>query len=459
MSGLERVNGWIQWVLWGWPVLTGILLAGMVFTIRLKGFQIRYAGVWLRVTLGSLFRRRTREEKRAGISPFQALTTALAGSIGTGNIVGVATALTLGGPGAIFWMWVSAVLGMMTIFAETVLGMKYRRKDQQNRWIGGAMYYLEHGLGRKGFAVVFAGACVMASLGMGNLAQSNSMGSALRHAFGIPPWVTGAVTGILLLLVLMGGIGRIARVTEKIVPAMSICYLLAGMVVIGVCWKGIPHALGEIFCGAFDMRGMFGGVGGYGMLRAMRHGISRGIFTNEAGLGSSVMAHTAAETDEPAEQGMWGIFQVFIDTIVVCTITALCILCTGVLGTGADGAVLSAMAFGHIFGTFGPILIAGAISFFAFATMLGWSYYGECALRYLCRLTSFGTRHSSGFAGWYRFLFAGMTVIGSQLELHLVWEVCDTLNGCMAIPNLIALFCLSGEVVRETRSYIQRKLE
>ncbi len=456
---MEQINQWVQPILWGWPVLSMILLAGLFFTVRLRGFQLLHAKLWLQKTIGSLFCQKARDKKQAGISPFQALTTALAGSIGTGNIVGVATALTLGGPGAIFWMWISALLGMMTIFAETVLGMKYRRKDGQNRWLGGAMYYLEYGLGRKGLAVMFAGACVMASMGMGNLAQSNSMGAALLHAFGIQPWITGVVTAVLLMFVLMGGIARIAKVTEKIVPAMSVCYLLAGMAILAVCWRSLPHVLGEILLGAFDIRGMMGGMGGYGMLRAMRHGISRGIFTNEAGLGSSVMAHTAAETDEPVEQGMWGIFQVFIDTIVVCTITALCILCTGVLDSGADGAVLSAMAFEHILGKFGPILIAVSISFFAFATMLGWSYYGECALRYLCGLTRFSFRHAHVFCGFYRFLFACMTLLGCQLELRLVWDVCDTLNGCMAIPNLIALFLLSGEVVRETRSYLRRRLE
>lgn len=436
-----------------------ILLAGFLFTVRLRGFQILHSRLWLSKTLGSLFGRGAKTGKKGGISPFQALTTALAGSIGTGNIVGVATALTLGGPGAIFWMWVSAVLGMMTIFAETVLGMRYRRKDGQNHWLGGAMYYLEYGLGRKSLAVMFAGACVLASLGMGNLAQSNSMGTSLFHAFGVQPWLTGCITAVILLFVLMGGIKRIAKVTEKIVPAMSVCYLLAGIVILMVCWKQVPLALGEIFAGAFDLRGMFGGGIGYGMLRAMRHGISRGIFTNEAGLGSSVMAHTAAETNEPVEQGMWGIFQVFIDTIVVCTVTALCILCTGVLGTGADGAVLSALAFEQVLGKWGPILIAVSISFFAFATMLGWSYYGECALRYLCGLTVFSARHCNLFCSVYRFLFAGMTIVGCQMELRLVWDICDTLNGCMAIPNLIALFFLSGEVVRETQAYLRRRLE
>lgn len=458
MSALEQVNRWLQPILWGWPVLAFILLAGFLFTIRLKGFQFRHAGLWLSKTLGSLFRKPSHNGQKTGISPFQALTTALAGSIGTGNIVGVATALTLGGPGAIFWMWVSALLGMMTIFAETVLGMKYRRKDQQNHWLGGAMYYLQYGLGRKGLAVMFAAACVMASFGMGNLAQSNSIGSSLSHAFGVPPWIAGLVTAGILILVLMGGIQRIAKVTEKIVPAMSVCYLLAGLIILVLFCRNLPNAFAQIFLGAFDLRGILGGVGGYGMLAAMRHGISRGIFTNEAGLGSSVMAHTAAQTEEAVEQGMWGIFQVFIDTIVVCTITALCILCTGVLGSGADGAVLSAMAFQSVFHGFGPILIAVSITFFAFATMLGWSYYGECALRYLCGLSRFCSRHSRTFACLYRLAFAGMTLLGCQLELHLVWDLCDTLNGCMAIPNLIALFFLSGEVVRETRLYLQRRL-
>lgn len=456
-AGLEWINGWLQPVLWGWPVLCLILLAGVLFTFRLGFFQVTHCGLWLKKTMGSLFCREKADEDRSNISPFQALTTALAGSIGTGNIVGVATALTLGGPGAIFWMWVSAGLGMMTIFAETVLGLKYRQKDKQGRWLGGAMYYLQYGLGSKGLAVVFAGACVLASFGMGNMAQSNSIGSSLQDTFGIPPLLTGGVVAVVLALVLMGGIQRIAKVTEKIVPAMSICYLLAGMILLGVFWRNIPEAFAQIFASAFDLRGVLGGVGGYGMLTAMRTGISRGIFTNEAGLGSSVMAHSSAETKEPVEQGMWGIFQVFIDTIVVCTITALCILCTNVMGSGLDGAALSAAAFQSVFGRFGQGLIAVSITFFAFATMLGWSYYGECALRYLCGLSRFLSRHSKGTVTLYRLVFAAVTLLGCQLELWLVWDVCDTLNGCMAIPNLIAVFFLSGEVVRETRSYLKRK--
>lgn len=456
MGGLEQINGWLRPVLWGWPVLCLILLAGLLFSVRLRFFSVTHSRMWLRQTVGSLFCRK-KGQGGSGLSPFQALTTALAGSIGTGNIVGVATALTLGGPGAIFWMWVSALLGMMTIFAETVLGMKYRRRDGAGRWLGGAMYYLQDGLGSRALAIVFAGACVFASFGMGNLAQSNAMGSVLSETLGVPPLLTGLVTAGILAVVLMGGIQRVARVTETIVPVMSLCYLLAGLIVLAVFWRNLPGAFAQIFAGAFDVRGVLGGVGGYGMLNAMRHGVSRGIFTNEAGLGSSVMAHAAADAKEPVEQGMWGIFQVFLDTIVVCTITALCILCTGVLGSGLDGAALSTAAFQSVFGKAGQGLIAWSITFFAFATMLGWSYYGECAVRYLCGLSRFFTRHCTGTVRLYRLSFAAVTILGCQMELHLVWDLCDTLNGCMAIPNLCALFVLSGEVVRETRSYLQRR--
>ncbi len=454
---LEQANRWIQPVLWGWPVLLAILLAGVLFFVRLKGFPLTHVRLWMRKTLGSLFCRRRTSGEGKGISSFQALTTALAGSIGTGNIVGVATALTLGGPGAIFWMWVSAGLGMATMYAETVLGMRYRQTDGQGGFLGGAMYYLEYGLKCKSLAVVFAGACVLASFGMGNLAQSNSMGMAIQGAFGIPPFWTGLVTAVLLGMILTGGIRRIARVTEKLVPAMSLCYLLAGLAVLAVFWHRIPQAFGQIFAGAFGFSEVLGGVGGYSLGAALRTGVSRGIFTNEAGLGSSVMAHAASDAKEPAEQGMWGIFQVFIDTIVVCTITALCILCTGVLDTGLDGAALSAAAFQSVFGRGGQWLVAVAIPFFAFATMLGWSYYGECALRYLCGLGVFGLRHSRGIVLSYRLMFSAVTLLGCQMDLHLVWSLCDTLNGCMAIPNLCALFGLSGEVAQETRGYLQKR--
>ncbi len=443
---VAHINGMVQPVLWGWPVLLCILAAGVLFTVRLHFFQLVHARLWLQLVFGGLFCRKPRKKER--ISSFQALTTALAGSIGTGNIVGVATALAAGGPGAIFWMWISALLGMLTVYAETVLGMKYRQKTEHGTWLGGAMYYIQYGLKCKPLALVFAAACVAASLGMGNMAQANAIGAVLQGSFGVPTVATGIVAAVLIFIVLIGGIQRIARVTESVVPVMATIFLLAGLLVIVVNVKALPGAFAQIFAGAFDLRSVTGGIGGSVMATALKHGVSRGIFTNEAGLGSSVMAYTQTDCAEPVEQGMWAIFQVFADTIVMCTVTALCILCSGVMKSGETGGALSTAAFETVFGAFGGGVVAVCTTLFAFATMLGWAHYGQCGLRYLC---------GEKLLIPYRIVFAFVTAASTGLQLALVWDVCDTLNGLMAIPNLIALFWLSGQVVRETKSYLVRR--
>ena len=440
---IEQVNGFLHPLIWGWPILAAILLVGANFSFRLGFFQFTKCKLWLKITAGNIFSPKPRGSD--GISPFQALTTALAGSIGTGNIVGVATALTLGGPGAIFWMWVSALLGMMTIFAENVLGMEYRLKNPDGTWRGGAMYYIERGIHSRPLAVVFSAGCVLASFGMGNMAQSNSIAGALEDTFGIPGGWTGLFLTALLLAVTFGGIRRIARVTEKLVPFMALGYLFAAAAVLFCHRDALGGVLREIVDGAFGLRPAAGGVCASAMISAMKTGVSRGIFTNEAGLGSSVMAHSGSSGTEPVEQGMWGIFQVFVDTIVMCTVTALVILSSGAAAGGKDGAALSAAAFSTVFGRFGGILVSVSIALFAFATLLGWSYYGECGVRYLA-----GSRAVPP----YRVLFALMAFLGCGMELRLVWDVCDTLNGFMAFPNLIALFLLSGEVVGETGRYL-----
>lgn len=442
---ITRLNDILHPLLWGWPVLAGILLAGANLSFRSGFFQFTHCKLWINTTFCKLFQKQPRS--REGISPFQAVSTALAGSIGTGNIVGVATALTIGGPGAIFWMWVSALLGMMTIFSENVLGMKYRIKGTDGAWMGGAMYYLERGIHSRGLAVLFSIGCVLASFGMGNMAQSNSIAGALSESFGIGVHSTGLVLAILLLVLTFGGIRRIARVTGKLVPFMAISYLLAAGIVLYVHRAVLPDAFRQIFESAFGLRQAAGGIGGAAMANALKTGVSRGVFTNEAGLGSSTMAHSGSTLKEPVEQGMWGIFQVFLDTIVMCTVTALVILCSGTLSGGKDGAALSAAAFSTVFGQYGGALVAVCISLFAFATLLGWSYYGECGVRYLA-----GRRA----VPFYRILFALSAMAGCTLNLRLVWEISDIFNSLMAFPNLIALFLLSGEVLDETANYLSK---
>lgn len=443
---IKSVNDFLHPLIWGWPVLAAILLAGANFSFRSGFFQFTHCRLWMHITFGNLFKNKKQNDD--GISPFQAVTTALAGSIGTGNIVGVATALTLGGPGAIFWMWVSSLLGMMTIFSENVLGMKYRRKNMDGTWQGGAMYYLERGVKSKPLAVIFSIGCVLASFGMGNMAQSNSIAGAMQETFGTSLPLTGLVLAVLLIIMTFGGIRRIAKITEKLVPFMAISYLVAAGIVLFFHRHMLIDVLVQIVQEAFGMRQAAGGIGGAVMMNAMKTGVSRGIFTNEAGLGSSVMAHSGSTLKEPVEQGMWGIFQVFLDTIIMCTITALVILCSGALSTGKDGAALSAAAFSTVFGEFGGILIAISIALFAFATLLGWSYYGECGVRYLI-----GNRAVPLF----RILFALSAIAGCVLDLHLVWEICDIFNGFMAFPNLIALFLLGGEVLDEIDRYLAKR--
>lgn len=454
---LSIINKYVQPILWGWPTLILILSIGILYTFWLRGFQVRRIGLWMRHTILGMFRSRKKSGTGKGITPFQSVSTALAGSIGTGNVVGVATAMLLGGPGALFWMWFSAFFGMLTIYAEIVLGMKYRVKDSQGQWTGGAMYYITKGTGRKWMGYIFAGACAFATIGMGNMTQINAIAASIESSLGVSRFVTGIVSAVILAVVLMGGIKRIASVTETIVPFMSLLYIAAGFIVLAVNWSQILPAFGQIFAGAFQIRSAAGGIVGYGILEAMKNGISRGIYTNEAGLGTSVMAHAAADTDEPCEQGMWGVFQVFIDTIVVCSITGLCILTTGVLDSGMDAGILSSGAFESVFGIFGRHTMTVCVTFFAFATMLGWSYYGEVAVRYLCGTSGLFFRHVDKIIVIYRILYAASTIVGATADLYVVWDFCGNFNGLMAIPNLYALWKLSPEVRAETKSYLKRK--
>lgn len=441
---MEEWTNLLRELLWGWPMLAGILLAGIHLSIRTGFLPFTHCIFWLKNTLGSCFSKKKggKGSKTKRISPVQALLTALAGSIGTGNIVGVATALTLGGPGAIFWMWVSAGIGMTTIWAETVLAVKYRTKSPDGHISGGPMYYLEHGAGKKWLAKLYAAACVLASLGMGNMAQSNAIADALEEGFSLPPIFTGVCAAVILFVISAGGMHSSAKVSEKLVPVMAVGYVAACGAVLILFSQEILPAFRLIITEAFSTQAAVGGVGGTVMLRAMECGVSRGIFTNEAGLGCSVMAYGESEGTEPGKQGCWGILQVFIDTILMCTLSALAILVSGVLSTGKDGAALSTACFTSVFGSWGKGFVCVSITLFAFATMIAWSAYGQKALEYLV-----GNRFRSG----YRVLFAVAAVLGCQLGLDAVWNLCDSFNGLMAIPNVAALFLLSGEIVEEKR--------
>ena len=469
---LERItlaNDLVNGIVWGPFGLALLFGTGLIMTLRTRGFQFGHFAYWMKNTIGAIFTNKnitahTGKEDKA-ISQFQSLCTALAATIGTGNIVGVATAIISGGPGAIFWMWVMAVLGMMTNYSENVLGIFYRRKNEAGEWSGGAMYYLEDGLGaKKGcktlgkvLAVLFACFCILASFGIGNMSQINSISGNMESAFHVPNFITGAALVVVSALVILGGLKRVATVTEKIVPVMALMYIVGALTVVGVHFTAIPAAFAAIFKGAFAMHAAGGGILGYGVSRAITWGFKRGAFSNEAGLGSSVMVHSSSNVKEPVQQGMWGIFEVFADTIVVCTLTALVILTTGVVDL-ESGAVLAGVqdnalvgqAFTAAFGSFGPKFIAISILLFAYSTTLGWSHYGTKAVEYL-----FGTTGSR----IYKVVFVCMTVVGATMKLGLAWDLSDTFNGLMMIPNLIGVLALSGTVVAITRNYFDRRVK
>lgn len=463
--GNNAVNG----VVWGTFGIALLLIAGIVMTVVNKGFQFTHFGHWMKRTIGAIFKDRhvtahTEKENKA-ISQFQSLCTAMAATIGTGNIVGVATAIILGGPGAIFWMWIMAIFGMMTNYSENVLGIYYRRKGKSGEWRGGAMYYLKDGLGGyKGMkwvgtilAVLFSIFCLLASFGIGNMGQVNSIAGNMESAFNIPPYVTGIALVILGALIILGGLKRVASIAEKLVPFMAILYIIGAFVVIFAHVANIPAVFVAIFKGAFCFKAGAAGAVGYGLQKAITWGFKRGAFSNEAGLGSSVMVHSSSNVKEPVRQGMWGIFEVFVDTIIVCTLTALVVLSSGLvdLETGKvisdnAGAGLVGEAFGTVFGGFGGKFIAIAILLFAFSTVLGWSHYGTTAWQYL-----FGEKTQV----LYKVVFVVMIYFGCTMSLTLAWDLSDTFNGLMMIPNLIGVLALCPLVSRITKNYVDRELK
>ena len=436
MEVIGNINSAVNRLVWGPCMLLLLLGTGVFYTVKLRGFQLFRVREWWSCTFMSMFRRNGSAKSGAGISPLQAVSTALAGSVGTGNIVGVANAIALGGAGAVFWMWAAAFFGMATVFAENVLGIKYRIR-KNGKFIGGPMYYIEKGLGCKWLAVVFAAACTAASLGMGNMTQSNSAAGALEQSFGIPCFVSGAALSVIAGIMIFGGIGRIAGFTEKLVPIMTALYITGVTAVIVINHARIPSALSAVFTQAFDLRAVSGGAAGCVMMQAVKYGVSRGVFSNEAGLGTSPIVHSAAETDDPCRQGYWGVFQVFVDTIVLCTLMALCILTADCDISGLDGIRLSTIAFEKALGGAGGVFMSAAIALFAFGTLISWSYYGEKSLEYLT-----GGRFITSF----RLVYILFIFIGCVTSLSLVWEISDTLNGIMAIPNIAALILLSGRI-------------
>lgn len=535
-------------VVWGFPTIAMLIGCGIFFTVLLNFFQFTKIKLWLSNTLFSLFRKSgdARKSGKGGISQLQAVSTALASTIGTGNISGVATAIAAGGPGAVFWMWISACFGMMTCYSENVLGIYYRQSDVDGQWKGGPMYYIQNGLkDKKGIgkvakvlSVLYCVFLIFASFGIGNMAQANSISASLSATFGFSVVVVGVVLAVVVILVTAGGIKSIGSVTEKLVPFMALFYIATTLFVFLSNYRFIPHVFASIFTNAFSLKAAFGAAGGIAVKKCVSMGFRRGIFSNEAGLGGSVTVSSCSNVKEPVKQGMWGIFQVFVDTIVVCTMTAFVLLSTTVGATDLDtavdklvsdpsstqyvylneektdngkvficdtqtnrlykasdistnytrdsilnsisqdgeyvysnvcalkaktdkdgnisgikieevnGASLVTLAFTERFGKAASVVLSVAIVLFAFSTILGWSFYGTRAMEYL-----FGKKSVMA----YKIIFALVIFVGCVSELSIVWDISDTFNGLMAIPNIIALLALSGTVAAVTKNYLRRK--
>ncbi len=461
IAKVESVNNAVNSFAWGPLMLLLLVGTGIYLTIRVNWLQVTHFGRILKNTVGTLFRKgKSEKDHGANISPFEAVTTALAGTVGTGNIAGVTGAIFTGGAGAVFWMWVAAFFGMVTKYAEIVLAMKYRVKDQNGVYHGGPMYYIENGIGKswKWLAVIFCLLGGFASFGIGNIAQSSEISGALKDLFHLPEVASGILIAIVVALVTLGGIKRIGKVTSLLVPFMSAFYILAGIAIIIMRIGQMPAVFAKIFAGAFSFKSIGGGLFGYTIMMAMKQGFARGVFSNEAGLGSAPIAHAASSTEEPCEQAIWGVFEVFIDTIVICSITAFAVILSGILDVeGGLSAYTSkgaaaAAAFNTILpGTLGGKIIELSLLFFALSTILSWAYYGENCWQYL-------TNNNQIVTLIYKIVFALVCIVGAVGSGTLMWDIADTLNGLMAIPNLIALLMLSAVVAKLTKDYFSKHL-
>ena len=453
---IETINTAVNNFIWGVPAMVCIFGVGLYLSIRTGFLQIRKFPYAIKTTLGRIFRKRDASD--GAITPFQAVCTALAATVGTGNIAGVAGAIAIGGPGAIFWMWVSALFGMCTKFAEVTLAVHYREINGNGELVGGPMYYIKNGLGKKWnwLAYLFAAFGVLTVFGTGNATQVNTITTAINSALlnyniisesavSTSNLIIGIVIAILIAMILLGGIKRIGQVTEKLVPFMALLYIVLGLGVIIMNIQNIPSVFASIFRGAFQPSAVTGGIIG-SMFLSLKKGVSRGIFSNEAGLGTGSIAHACADTKKPVKQGMFGIFEVFTDTIVICTLTALVILCSGVpINFGeAAGAELTILGFTSTYGSWVSIFTAIAMCCFAFSTALGWGLYGARCIEFL---------FSEKVIKPFMVVYCLVAILGATANLGLMWSIAETFNGLMAIPNLIALFLLSGTVIRLTKEY------
>lgn len=456
LEKIEAINNVVNNFIWGVPAMICIIGVGLYLSIRTGFLQIRKFPYAMKVTFGRMFKKK--EASDGALTPFQAVCTALAATVGTGNVAGVAGAIAIGGPGAIFWMWISALLGMCTKFAEVTLAVHFRETNRDGELVGGPMYYIKNGLGKqwRWLAYLFSAFGVLTVFGTGNATQVNTITTAIDTALfnfhiisedmaSTLNLIIGVVLAALIALILLGGIKRIGQVTEKLVPFMAVMYVILSIGVVVINFRNLPTVFGSIFEGAFHPASVTGGVVG-SLFMSMKKGVSRGIFSNEAGLGTGSIAHACADTRKPVKQGFFGIFEVFVDTIIICTLTALVILCSGVpIGYGAAaGAELTISGFTATYGGWVSIFTAIAMCCFAFSTIIGWGLYGTRCIEFI-----FGSRVNKPFM----LVYSLVAIVGATMNLGLLWSIAETFNGLMVIPNLLAVFLLSGVVVRMVKDY------
>ena len=455
MELIVKVNSFLNGIVMGWPGMILLVGTGVYYTFRCGGIQFRWFGYIMKNTIGKIF-----EKKEAGegaVTPFQAVCTALAATVGTGNIAGITGAIALGGPGAVFWMWISALFGMCTKFAEVTLAIHFRERNDKGDWVGGPMYYISKGLGKnwKWLGSLFALFGMLAAFGIGNMTQINSIVTSISGTINsftpinvnTANLIIGIIVAIFCAIVLIGGLKRIGQVTEKLVPFMAVIYILSALIIFFAHIGNIGNVLRSIFVGAFTPSAVVGGAAGITISAAVKRGVGRGVFSNEAGLGSAPIAHAAADTDSAVRQGCFGVFEVFADTIVICTLTAFAVLMSGTpINFGqAAGADLTIAAFGTTFGRVGGIIISVGLTLFATSTILSWCLYGTRCAEFLFKTTK--------IIKPYQVIFCLVIILGAVTELSLVWDIADTLNGLMAIPNLVGLLGLSPIVIKLTREY------
>ncbi|MDQ0338034.1 AGCS family alanine or glycine:cation symporter [Caldalkalibacillus uzonensis] len=442
MEQFQQIIGTLTGYIWGPWMIISLVGIGVYFTIGTKFLQIRKFPFIIKQTLGRFFDKESEIEGEGTLIPRQAASAALSSTVGVGNIVGVATALVLGGPGAIFWMWFSALFGMCTKYAEIVLSIAYRKKDKEGNFLGGPAWYMKEGLKSPFLATIFTVSLAIVCLG-GNMVQSNAIAETVDELFGISPGVIGVILLIGVGIVSIGGVKRLGKVTEKLVPAMTLLYIGGGIIVILANISNLPSAISSIFTGAFSSSAVGGGVAGFAVMEAIKYGIARGLYSNEAGMGTAPIAHATAKTDHPARQGMWGVTEVFIDTFIIGTLTALTILTSGVLGSDASPAVLASLAYGTVFPGL-KYIVGISLILFAYSTIITISYYGESLARYI---------GGEKLGKFYRYFFLPFTLIGSIGGLQMIWSIVDLLMGIGVIPNLIAILLLSPKVFKLTNEF------